>query len=40
MDGLLSKFVQQEEYFLGNKVKILVFNWMSMGQINEVTTPS
>lgn len=22
----LSKFVQQEEYFLGNKVKILVFN--------------
>lgn len=24
--AMLSKFVQQEEYFLGNKVKILVFN--------------
>lgn len=36
----ISKFAQQEEYFLGNKVKILVLNWASMGQINEVTTPS
>lgn len=36
----LSKSVQQEEYFLGNKVKILAFNWISMGQINEVTAPS
>lgn len=36
----LSKSVQQAEYFLGNKVKILAFNQISMGQINEVTVPS
>lgn len=39
-DGMLSKSVQQEEYFLGNKVKILAFNWVRMGQINEVSAPS
>lgn len=37
---ILSKFVQQEEYFLGNKVKILVSNWILVGQINEVSTLS
>lgn len=36
----LSKSVQQEEYFLGNKVKIFAFSWISMGQINEVAAPS